>query len=201
MFPEAAMEFYQELELDNSREFWLANKTRYGAEVRGPLLEVAAQLEGEFGTLKLFRPNRDVRFSADKSPYKTHQGLYGQRAHACGYYAEVNARECLVAGGNYDMRPETLALFRSVVAERGHELAGILADLEADGWVVGGDQLKTAPRGYPKDHPHIALLRHRTLSMSREVLAESLDAFVTEVAESWRELEDLIVWLQQVTLE
>ena len=194
------MEFYQELELNNSREFWQANKSRYNADVRGPLEEVAALLEGEFGSLKLFRPNRDVRFSADKSPYKTRQGLFGQRAHACGFYTEVNAQECLVAGGNYHMSSDTLAAYRAAVDERGHELAAIVADLEADGWVLGGEQLKTAPRGYSKDHPRIALLRHRSLTVSREITAESVPDFAAEVAQRWRELTDLVTWLAGVTV-
>lgn len=201
MFPTEAMEFYQELELNNSREFWLANKPRYNADVRGPLEGAATLLEGEFGELKLFRPNRDVRFSADKSPYKTHQGLFGQRAHACGFYAEVNARECLVAGGNYHMSSDTLASYRAAVDECGHELAGIVAGLAADGWVLDGDQLKTAPRGYSKDHPQIALLRHRSLSVSCEITAESVPDFAAEVALRWRELEDLVTWLADVTVD
>lgn len=68
--------------------------------MRDPFRAVVALLADEFGEAKLFRPNRDVRFSADKSPYKTHQGLFVQVAPACGFYCEVNSTEAIAVGGS-----------------------------------------------------------------------------------------------------
>lgn len=66
--PTAAFRFYEELEENNNREWWLEHKSAYDAGVREPLTALLAELEPEFGPAKVFRPNRDVRFSQDKSP-------------------------------------------------------------------------------------------------------------------------------------
>src|SRR3954451_9103578 len=70
-WPMAAIDFFDGLEEDNSREYWLTHKAVYDEAVRAPMEELLAELADEFGESKIFRPNRDVRFSADKSPYKT----------------------------------------------------------------------------------------------------------------------------------
>lgn len=71
--PEAALDFYDDLEIDNSKFFWEQHKETYRTAVAEPMSALAEELADEFGTAKLFRPHRDVRFSKDKSPYKTHQ--------------------------------------------------------------------------------------------------------------------------------
>ncbi len=195
-FPSAAQAFYRDLEEDNSREFWLANKDRYDADVKAPLLAVAALLEEEFGKPKLFRPNRDVRFSADKSPYKTHQGVFVSVAPACGFYLEVNASEAIAVGGYYAAKPEALARVRAAIDDEatGSQLDDLLAGLLADGWLKTGDGVKTAPRGYSRQHPRIDLLRHTSLAAEREVVSESVEAFAAEVAAAWRRVTPLIDW-------
>src|SRR5204863_1827323 len=70
-WPTEALEFYEGLEADNSRTYWLDHKETYDKQVYGPMADLLAELEPEFGPGRIFRPNRDVRFSADKSPYKT----------------------------------------------------------------------------------------------------------------------------------
>ena len=195
-FPSAAQSFYRDLEEDNSREFWLANKDRYDADVKAPLLAVAALLEEEFGKPKLFRPNRDVRFSADKSPYKTHQGVFVSAAPACGFYLEVNASEAIAVGGYYAAKPEALARVRAAIDDEatGSQLDDLLTGLLADGWLKTGDGVKTAPRGYSRQHPRIDLLRHTSLAAEREVISESVEAFAAEVAVAWRRVAPLIDW-------
>ena len=69
--PSAAFRFYEELEENNNREWWLEHKDIYDAAVKEPLAALLSELEPEFGPAKIFRPNRDIRFSQDKSPYKT----------------------------------------------------------------------------------------------------------------------------------
>ena len=196
-FPADAMAFYRDLELNNTREWWLANKPRYDEHVRGPLEEVTEALQPEFGDAKLFRPHRDVRFSADKSPYKTHQGAYIATGPACGYYVEVNAREATAGGGFYAADADALTRFREAVAddEAGARLAAIVAELREEGWVVGGDQLKTAPRGHSKDHPRIDLLRHKSLHVMRQITATGEADFTDAVGDAWQRLGTLVDWV------
>src|SRR4051812_30135425 len=73
-FGDEALLFYEGLEADNSRTYWTDQAERYERAVRTPMLALIAALEPEFGPMKFFRPQRDLRFSADKSPYKTHAG-------------------------------------------------------------------------------------------------------------------------------
>lgn len=198
-FPHEAMQFYAELRLDNSREFWQEHKPRYLAEVREPLAEVAALLSDEFGEAKLYRPNRDVRFSPDKSPYKTHQGAFVSTGPACGWYTEVNADEMSAGGGFYYAEGPALTRFRKAIDDPrgGARLQAILDELIADGWIVMGDLLATAPRGYPRDHERIELLRHKWLYVVNEVDPglSGPAAVADEVARLWRATRPLVEWL------
>lgn len=197
--PHASVDFYAALEEDNSREFWTVNRARYERDVRRPMTLLAEALEEEFGPARLFRPNRDVRFSADKSPYKTHQGAYVGVAARTGWYAEVSADGFRLGGGCYHMEPERLAAYRAAVdGPRGAELERIVDGLRADGWEVGGEALRTAPRGYARDHARISLLRHKALTAMRWI--EDADVVTTpllvdEVAQHWRAVRPLVEWL------
>lgn len=100
-FPVSALDFYEDLEADNSKAFWAAHKAVYDDCVRGPMLALLGELEEEFGPGKVFRPYRDVRFSKDKIPYKTHQGGYVATGPGVGFYVEINAAGLRIAGGFY----------------------------------------------------------------------------------------------------
>lgn len=93
-FGEGAVEFYDGLLADNSRAYWTDQRAVYENDVRGPMLALLADLEPEFGAGKVFRPYRDVRFAADKTPYKTHCGGFAEP-----FYVEVSADGMLAAGG------------------------------------------------------------------------------------------------------
>ena len=124
-----------------------------------------ADLEDEFGPGKVFRPYRDVRFSADKTPYKLTCA-----AHLTGGYVSVSADELFVGSGLYMPMPDDLKRFRAAIdADRtGAELERIVATLRKAKYDVGAhDTLKTAPRGYPKDHPRIELLQLKGIVMSK----------------------------------
>ena len=86
-FPVAALDFYDDLEVDNTKAFWEEHRHVYEEAVKAPMVALAAALEDEFGAAKIFRPYRDVRFSKDKTPYKTHQGAFVAVAPATGYFA------------------------------------------------------------------------------------------------------------------
>ncbi len=201
--PFAALDFYEDLEADNSRVFWQEHRAVYDAAVRAPMEALAAELEDDFGPAKVFRPYRDVRFSKDKTPYKTHQGLFVATAPGTGYYAQIDASGLSVAGGSYSLTSAQLALLRATVDDdaRGAELEAIVAAVAGAGFEIGGDTLKTHPRGYPADHPRIALLRHRSITARH---AFGSPGWVEEpgaagrIREAWRAVGPLVEWLTQV---
>lgn len=200
--PHDAADFYAELEEDNSTGFWQANRERYETSVRGPVTALLAELEEEFGPGKVFRPNRDVRFSADKSPYKTHQGGYVATAPRTGWYAEVSADGFRLGAGCYQMETAVLAAYRrDVDGPRGAELVRLVEQLASAGWEIGGDTVKTAPRGWPRDHERIGLLRHKNLSAMRWIEDAEIvttGRLVDEVRTHWRTVRPLVEWLGPV---
>jgi uncharacterized protein (TIGR02453 family) len=199
-FPVRALDFYDDLELDNTRSFWEQHRATYDADVRAPMMALCAALAPEFGEAKVFRPYRDVRFAKDKTPYKTHQGAFVAVAPRTGWYVEISAGGTRVSGGCYEASGTHLTAIRDGMAadHTGPELEQILADLTAAGLEVGGERLKTTPRGYPADHPRIELLRHKQLLATRRYGFET-DAIgpglLERVQQDWRRLRPLVEWL------
>ena len=120
-----AIEFYEGLEADNSKAYWQAHKATYETEVRAPMEALLAELAPEFGDGKLFRPYRDVRFSADKSPYKTHTGALLEKG-----YVQFSADGLAAGYGMWEMAPDQLERYRAAVDDdgAGEDLAATLAD-------------------------------------------------------------------------
>ncbi len=198
--PEAALDFYDDLELDNTKSFWAAHKETYETAVRGPMTALAQALEDEFGAAKVFRPYRDVRFAKDKTPYKTHQGVFIARGPATGFYVQVGAPGVRVGVGFYEASGPRLSRIRAAMADerRGLELEKILASLEASGWEVGGERLKTSPRGYDADHPRIELLRHKSMTLGRSYGFEPFihtPELLDRVRDDWREATPFVEWV------
>ncbi|MGW0017291.1 DUF2461 domain-containing protein [Rhodococcus sp. NPDC003382] len=203
-FPVAALDFYEDLEADNSKAFWAAHKAVYDDCVRGPMLALLAELEPEFGTGKVFRPYRDVRFSKDKTPYKTHQGGFVQTAPGVGYYVQVDAAGLVVAGGFYAGSGAQIEAYRAAVDDerRGTQLEKLVRKLRRDGFEIGGAQLKTRPRGVDPEHPRLDLMRHKALTAGRtEQSPPWLDSARTldEVRDAWRRFRPLVEWLTAAT--
>ena len=196
-FGDAAVDFYEGLEADNSKAYWSDHKHLYDSDVREPMSTLLADLEPEFGPGRIFRPYRDVRFAADKTPYKVQCG-----ATAGSRYVQVSADGIMVAVGYYRMVPAQVARFRAAVddARHGPQLGAIVEDLAADGFTIAGDRLKTRPRGTDPDHPRIDLLRHRSLfgwcswPPSDEL---HTPAVAERVATTWRRLGPLGQWLDE----
>ena len=164
-WPIEAVEFYEGLEADNSKVYWQDNKAVYDRQVKAPMEQLLAELADEFGAGKIFRPYRDVRFSADKTPYKTNCA-----ATIGSGYVSFSAEGLSVGGGLYMPDPKALARYREAVDKEksGAELATLVAALHNAGYqTMAHDVLKTAPRGYPKDHPRIDLLRHKGIAMMK----------------------------------
>jgi uncharacterized protein (TIGR02453 family) len=157
-----AVAFFEGLEADNTKAYWSPRKAFYEASVREPMADLLSELSGEFGPGRIARPYRDVRFRADKSPYKTE--IYATLDR--GGYVRFSADGLAAALGYYMMSPAQLERYRQAVDDEtgGTRLAGMVQRLRDEGAEAGGAQtLKSAPRGYPKDHPRIELLRCKGL--------------------------------------
>jgi uncharacterized protein (TIGR02453 family) len=196
-FPVAALDFYEDLEVDNSKAFWAAHKHVYDESVKEPLELLAAELEPEFGPAKVFRPYRDVRFAKDKSPYKTNQGAWFGEASV---YVHISAAGLFVAGGYWQTASDQVERLRRAVADdaAGAELQCALTEVTAAGFEIGGQQLARVPVGFPKDHPRADLLRYKTLTGQRELGAPkwlSTKRARVEVERRFRALAPLTSWL------
>ncbi|MCS3780754.1 DUF2461 domain-containing protein [Tsukamurella ocularis] len=199
-FPEAALDFYDDLEADNSKIFWDAHKEVYKTAVAAPMAALTEELADEFGAAKIFRPYRDVRFSKDKAPYKTHQGAFIGVGPATGYYLQIGAPGVRVGAGFYEASPTRLAAFRKAIDNDlyGPALEQVIAKLRRKGWEIGGETLKTSPRGWDADHPRIDLLRHKSLSAMRDYGFEEIihtPKLVPQIRKHWRETSALLDWL------
>jgi uncharacterized protein (TIGR02453 family) len=200
--PDAAFRFYSDLEQNNNREWWLAHKATYDSAVKEPLTQLLAELEPAFGAAKLFRPNRDVRFSLDKSPYKTAQGAFAAAAEGVGFYVQVSADGLLIGGGCHTHTPAQLARFRSAVDAEpsGQELQKIVEKIGSVGFAVEGESLKTVPRGFDKDHPRAGLLKHKSLMAGMNAGQAGWIArpeAANEVSRHWEELRPLVEWISR----
>jgi uncharacterized protein (TIGR02453 family) len=166
-WPVEAVEFYEGLLADNSKAYWQENTDVYERDVRAPMDELVAELAPEFGEGRVFRPYRDVRFSRDKSPYKTAIAA----SLAAGGYVQMSADGLAAGCGLYMPATDQLERYRRAVADTrsGSALVKLVAELRAAKVdVTAHETLKTAPRGYPKDHPRIELLRQKGLIAWRE---------------------------------
>jgi len=163
-WPEEAQRFFIGLQIDNSKAYFESHRDTYLRCVRGPMEALLAAVQEEFGPAKIFRPNRDIRFSADKSPYKT------QVAAVCeGGYVSFSASSLYAGAGWHEIDKPGLERFRAAAADdrSGAELEAIVSGLERDGYEVWGEELKLVPRPYPRDHPRARLLRHRRFVVGR----------------------------------
>ena len=197
-FPVEAMDFFEGLEADNTKAYWQENKPLYERVVKAPMDALLAELAPEFGEGKVFRPFRDVRFSADKTPYKTHIGATLSR----GGYVQLSAEGLAAGCGYYVMEKDQLERYRrAVVSDAGAEFERIIRATQKKGIEVSGHgSLKTAPKGYPKDHPRIELLRHKGIVSWRQwPVARWLGtkAAADKVAEFFRASKPMTNWLDE----
>ncbi|WP_433243887.1 DUF2461 domain-containing protein [Streptosporangium sp. CA-135522] len=199
-FPDDAFLFYEGLEADNSKTYWTRYKHLYEQTVKAPMAALGEELAAEFGRVHLFRPHRDVRFAKDKTPYKTHQGAYTAVGEAIGYYVQLDAAGLHAGAGLYSAQGGQLLRYRQAVDEEisGVPLEKIVDELRVAGYTIGGDRLKTRPRGTPEDHPRLDLLRHRSLHAGRRFDPEPwihTPEVVDRVRVVWRDLTPLVEWL------
>jgi uncharacterized protein (TIGR02453 family) len=210
-FPPAAFRWFAGLEAENSRAYFAAHRETYDRAVRGALEAMLEELSEELGgRLKLFRQHRDVRFSADKSPYKTTTyGLIVERPDRLpSLYAQLSAAGLYAGAGYHMMAPDQLGRFReAIVADpAGAELERLIAVAQAAGIETFGESLKTAPRGYPRDHPRVDLLRHKALGAGRRLAVGrgqgdaggiGREAALEHARTTWAACAPLCAWLEE----
>jgi uncharacterized protein (TIGR02453 family) len=169
----------------------------YDESVKAPITALADGLARSFGEYKYFRPYRDVRFSKDKTPYKTHQGVwFGETS--C--YLHIGAAGLFVAAGYWRMSSPQIGRLRRGIDDdiAGAQLERAVASIRRKGFTVGGERLSRVPAGFDRDHPRADLLRHKTLVASRDL--RDPDWLTTpraraEIAKSWRAVAPLVTWL------
>jgi uncharacterized protein (TIGR02453 family) len=160
-FPKEAIEFLDDLEQNNERAWFQAHKDVYERACKEPMQALMAELEPAHGPGKLFRIQRDIRFSKDKSPYKTYvAATLGEG------YVSLSSDGLSIASGVYMPERETLERYRAAIDDdsSGRALERIATNLEKKGYELGSrDALKSAPKGYSADHPRIRFLREKGL--------------------------------------
>ncbi len=202
-WPEAAFDFYARLELDNSKSFWQANRSVYDDAVRAPFEALSDVIEAEYGRLRVFRPYRDVRFAKDKTPYKTAAGAVTEGADGSIYYVQMSAEGLFVGTGYYHMASDQLERWRAAVddARHGAAVAKVVEGLRTRRLEIGSmDALKTAPRGYPRDHPRIELLRMKGLTAGKSFpVARWMHTAgaASRIVGVWQECAPMNRWLAQ----
>jgi uncharacterized protein (TIGR02453 family) len=200
-WPPAALAWLAGIEAHNTREWFQANRDIYDSAVRGPLMSLLAEVAGEFGEGKIFRPHRDTRFSADKRPYKTAVAASVSPGGSGGYYLHLERAGLYVGAGLYAPARDQLARARGAIAEQkaGAKLVSIAARLAKTGMPLMQDgALKTAPKGYPADHPRAGLLRLVHLAAIRSEPPRAwlhTRAAKERIVAAWRACRPLLEWL------
>jgi uncharacterized protein (TIGR02453 family) len=204
-FSDAAVDFYERLEADNSRTFWLDNKHTFDTEIKGVMNDLLGDLPQSLGVFHVFRPNRDVRFSKSKEPYKIQHGAVSETEGGSILYVQFSAAGVMVGSGAYMMATDQLERYRQGVADAkvGVALERAIATVRAAGVNIGHggfEPLKTAPRGFAKDHPRIELLRWKgciaTTTWSDRAIVGSAELSSLIVSE-WKKSKVLIDWLDR----
>lgn len=195
VFGRGAAGFYRGLAADNSRAYFEAHRDVYERAIRVPLEDLVDLAQERYGPGKVFRPNRDVRFSHDKSPYKLAGAMTAGRLG--GVYVQVSADGVSAGGGLYKPSRDQLGRAREAIAGRDRAARALREAIDAatgSGLEIMGPQLATAPRGYDRDHPQIDLLRMQNYAALRPL---PLSATQDDVAAIWRAVEPLLVWVER----
>ncbi|MCA9835117.1 MAG: DUF2461 domain-containing protein [Thermomicrobiales bacterium] len=205
-FSPAFFTFYEDLARDNSREFWQANKQRWEQDVHLPMQTLLDILADEFGPMRMFRPNRDLRFSKDKSPYRLSAAAIStsHSSDNMGYYIELSAAGLIVGYGAMMISGDRLARFRDALVdiESGTRFAAICAELaQRDLPVTSGAEpsLRRDPAGYATSGPGAEYLRWKGAVVVKEYdRADWMYSpeLLQTIRTVWRSIEPLRVWLE-----
>lgn len=160
-FRDEALAFFEGLEADNTKAYWLTHRQTHDDLIRAEMDALLEEIAPTWGKGRPFRAYRGVRFSVDKSPYKTHIGARVGEDR----YVQLRAEGLAAGAGMWEMAHDQLARYRKAVADgaSGGDLAGIVARLPGE--VMAHGRVATGPRGYPRDHPRVDLLRFTGLAV------------------------------------
>ncbi|HEY7440267.1 MAG TPA: DUF2461 domain-containing protein [Acidimicrobiia bacterium] len=202
-WPKDALDFYVGLEADNSKAYWQAHKAVYDECVKVPLLALSGEIEKEFGPLHVFRPNRDVRFAKDKSPYKTAAAAVTESEGGASFYVQMSSEGLYAGSGYYHLMPDQLERFRAAVDDdrSGRKLASAVAALRKQRYEVAArESLQRAPRGMPADHPRVELLRMKGIHVGRAFGAPAwlhTAKALGRITDAWRDAAPVNRWLDR----
>ena len=213
------LKFLKELSANNNREWFEANKEWY-VESRQKVLFTTDVLINEIRKFDhniplldakncMFRIFRDVRFSNDKRPYKTNFGSFiakgGRKSECPGYYFHIEPENSFVGGGIYMPAAVPLKAIRDHIANTGHDLAEIINDPDFKSVLpeMFDDRLKTSPKGFPKDHEFIDLIRYKSFAFWAPVTDRSLlnGDFLEEAVDAYRKLHEVNDYLNEALRE
>jgi uncharacterized protein (TIGR02453 family) len=200
---DAAPAFFAELESHNTKQWWIENKARYDTDVLAPMQLLAADVAAEFGTMSIKRPHRDIRFSTDKSPYKTTiaGGIDASGGMLLG--VQLSASELSVVAGHFELAPDQLTRFRQAIMAdpSGEDFVRRIEKLGRQGYELQSfSSLKGVAKGYPKDHPRARFLGLKGLHVGRSWPAGSMPVGSTAtkaIVTPWRDAAPLIEWLTE----
>ena len=179
MFSPQTFGFLIELSQNNTREWFKQNQPRYEAEVRSPALQFIEAMQGPILALSprftavakkvggsLMRPQRDSRFSHNKTPYKTNVGIQfrhfqGKDVHAPGFYIHLANDECFIAAGIWHPESKSLNAIRQCIDENPNGYQKAMQKLTQAGFNMEGDKLIRPPRGFDKNHPLVEELKRK----------------------------------------
>ena len=217
VFSEQLIDFLVELSSHNDREWFKAHKDDYENILREPALEYIRDVSGPLADISphmrasdrkqggsLMRIYRDVRFSRDKSPYKTNVGIQfrhesGKDVHAPGYYVHIAVDDCFIGVGSYMPDRDALLAYRRAIDEHPRDWLEIKKLTETDEWILGGhsDSLKRPPRGYTADHPLIEDIKRKHFIITHYVDIEDVTSpdFVEYSIERFNETKEWMAFL------
>lgn len=198
-FPKQGLKFLKDLTKNNERDWFKANKERFEEFVKAPIEAFVGDVEEEFGPGKVFRIYRDVRFSKNKDPYKTHASAVFEKDGAV-FYLHIEPTSLHAATGYYQMQKDQLKRFYEAVDDprTGKQLERLVAKAEDAGFDVGGEALKNAARGYARDHERARFLKHKGLTVGKKWKKAAwwhTAELGEKVVGTWREAAKLNAWL------
>lgn len=189
----SVLNFLTRLQVNNNREWFIEHKSEYEAakskfealveDVIARVLVFDQSIKGLKAKDCTYRIYRDVRFSADKSPYKTHMGAYicrgGKKSGYTGYYFHISVDEAyglnhMVAVGDYMMDPKVLKILREDVVNCGEEFGEIMKNLDSRFAIPDEFKLKRVPRGFDPDDPHAEYLKLKSFCVSMSLSDEDV---------------------------
>lgn len=214
-FGPGLFDFLAELELNNRRDWFEANRGRYESELREPAFDLIRAVRPRLAKISpaitardakvggsLMRIHRDVRFSADKAPYKTNVGIQfrhraGKDVHAPGYYVHISLDHCFFGAGSWMPDRDALAAYREAIAEHGKAWNKLARRYQKPPWRIDGDKLKRPPRGWSADHPMIEEIKRKHFIAVRDFTQEEAlsNEFPATIAKWCKETAPLMQFL------